>query len=200
MVWPVEDIEPDELFGNALRRLDAVRDKYNVFIDWLEDMRSLRLRFEDKTSVQQALAAVSAAVTEALIQSHSEDPFNIVLPPSPGRMKQAVTPLLREVAGPDKQGVIYKVLLAGDELSEAERRSWALTRIKVAAEQEELLVRSIRSVLGKLRFVTTSVRLRVHFGFLEITTYRKDFKGLAYSYDMFSRMLASKAHAHLNKW
>lgn len=197
-LWPDDFVEPFKLLGDNLRQLNTIRVDADVFIDWSPKANALRIRSDTYKDLSKALEAVADVVKDAEARSEANEPLYIVEPPSVEGMRIAVTPVFKDIVQ-GFQPVIAKVVLAGRELNNCERQQWVKQRISIAVEQEILITKYVKDLLNRVALLKDGMKLRVHFGFFNIESYKKDFRDEKYSFQQFYKMLASKVKAKLIK-
>ncbi|KAI9732508.1 MAG: hypothetical protein M1818_007546 [Claussenomyces sp. TS43310] len=199
-LWPSQEIHPSEILGNSLKNLDPIRETCGIYIDWDASMQSLRLRSSDGRMVYEALEGLKAALRDAKAQAAGIEHLYIVQPPSMMAMTSAVTPVLSQVPSLVRQPVIESVALTGHKLSTQDRMKWDKQRSLLVAKQWQTCYTRMMDAFERLRSLQTPLRLRVNFGAMHISTYKKDFQGISYNFDKFANMMGeSRTKAALNK-
>lgn len=118
-----------DLLGFRLNKLDNIRIDHQVYIDWQDSMRSLKISSKAEANsdfyVIKAIHAVRTAIEHAKAERILATPLYLALPPSVDAMRNIVRPSLVE------PGRVTKLELAGQLLSTEEKAEWKQERIVI---------------------------------------------------------------------
>jgi hypothetical protein len=119
-------------------------------------------------NVIKAITAIRQDVMDAKARRLSATPLYIIAPPSP----QAMRPLVRPVKYQNKLNIIE---LRGEELSTNEREEWSRHRTVLLKENTDSFTIHLVKHLHALAPLKQRMRMRVHFGHLNLRQWPKSF-------------------------
>ena len=105
-------------------------------------------------------------------------------------MRAVVSPQFKINGAANRQSEIEKVVLSGPLLGKDELISWESEKLSITAANQVRFSKHFQKALDELSVLMTHMRMRVHFGLIELSLYRKDFRNSDYSFKRFSDMMA----------
>jgi len=100
----------------------------------------------------------------------------------------------------DLQPIVKRVALAGDVLDRVQQLQWEKQRADIIISNEIIFFNHLKETLGGIKALKVGMRMRVDYGHLELTQYRRNFLSVSYSYDKFSQMMReSRTTARLER-
>jgi hypothetical protein len=161
----------------------------------VEDLRCIRVRADNEINVQNGLDGVKSKVRQAKAAASGLRPLYIVEPPT---MSSRVSPKFKP-SKTVKQPVVEKILLEGFEPTEDECIKWEYRRNLILQSNEKMFKEHMEKTFAELRELTSGQRMRVHFGQMHLTVYRKNFDA-SYMFEDFSKMMKeTRTKAYLEK-
>ena len=145
--------------------------------------------------MRNALDGIKSMVRQAKATASGQRPLYIVEPPT---MSSRVSPKFKP-SPTVKQPVVEKIVVGRLEPTKHERIKWEYWRKVILQSNEQMFKEHMEKALVGLREITTGQRMRVHFGQMHLTLYRKDF-GADYLFEDFSKMMKeNRTGAYLEK-
>ncbi|KAF4634051.1 hypothetical protein G7Y89_g4051 [Cudoniella acicularis] len=169
--WPNKYSTPAQLFGTRLEDLDYIRKTFKVWIRWDANLESLQASSPRNLNAQQnvteAIVAIRQSYHNAKARKISASPLFIMVPPT--------TAAIQSVVRPKKNEGVVTLELTGGRLSTPGQRDWESKRA-LMLEQNQKKFRD--HLVDRLLAVATMkgwMRMRVHFGHLNLTKYPPEF-------------------------
>lgn len=189
-----------DLFGMKLEKLNPVRLDYKVWIEWLPLARALQISSRSYKNgyrrVTDAVKCIQNIAQDTKASSILATPIYIATPPTTDGIKTIVRP--RTIRSSPKQATDLE--LFGDGYSEEQTKAWSETRSTMLVRNRKKLEQQLIKGLLSLAPYRGWMRLRVHFGRVAFTEYRKDFAESKLSFEKFSSMLGlARTTAHLER-
>lgn len=187
-MWPKDSGSPEDLLGNDLVELDHLRVDHDTYIDYDDSMHSLRLRSHSQSNLTKVTAGIRTAIRDAKARNGTTVKALFVHPPSATVKRSKVALTFGNTALGNRDPRVTGMKLGGEPLSSNDAILWEAQRLLLLRQNNVNMFRLIKEVTTNLRNLKSSMRMRVHFGHLELLQYRKSFVDNAYMYDSFIRM------------
>ncbi|RFU35360.1 hypothetical protein B7463_g1011, partial [Scytalidium lignicola] len=191
-LWPRQSEPPTELLGLKLEDLNNVRTEQKVYIDWDDDTGCLRIRSHSAfgDSIQDAIQAINLEVRNAKTRAISALPVYIIVPPTESAIRTIISPIFSSQEDHQIRGTIVGFNLCGAELTQQNLIKWRMNVRPgiLRANRQRVQQHLIKTALG-LSVYRGWMRMRVHFGHLNLKQYRKDFTESTYSFKDFAKMM-----------
>jgi hypothetical protein len=198
-LWSDKDCSPSDLLGQGLKLLDEVRKQYHVYIDLVDRLGCIKLRAENETNILDGLDGVKSRVRQAKAAAGGLRPLYIVEPPTTAAMTSTVSPKFESSTETVKQPIVEKILLAGSRLIGDEGIDWEDRRRAILQSNGKLFKDHVEKNFAELGELISGQRMRVHFGHMHLTLYRKNFS-TGYLFEDFLKMMSeTRTKAHLEK-
>ncbi|RDL42028.1 uncharacterized protein BP5553_02007 [Venustampulla echinocandica] len=185
-LWPDKSQTPMQLLGLRMEDLDHIRKEFNLYIQWDADSRSVIISSERqpnaKYNVSEAIKGIRQAYQNVKARSLSVTPLFIVVSPARETMRQIVRPTRY------REGLTI-IELAGDKLSGWDLLNWESTREAREEENYTKVHNHLAKHLLALAPLKGWMRMRVHFGHLNLTQYPKAFGQSQCSFEKFLEIL-----------
>lgn len=180
------------LFDPTLKVFHNLRSTYKVHIDWDDKLRCLRINCNARgaeQNVADAIRGIKVLQRNAQAQVISASPEYIIVPPTPSAMRSIVQPKVTEKRENSVNPVVTSIELAGDRLSADEMSEWEshlrqINKDNYKTFREHLINRTLP--LGDLR---GWMRMRVHFGHVNLSQYQEAFANGKYTFELFADMM-----------
>jgi hypothetical protein len=183
-----------------LKLLDEVRSQCHVYIDFVERLGCIKLRAENEINIQDGLDGVKSKVRQAKAAASGLRPLYIVEPPIIATLTSRVSPEFKSSTQTVKQPVVEEIILAGSQLITIEETlNWEDQRKATLLSNEKLFKEHVEKVFIELRAIKSDQRMRVHFGHMHLTLYRKDFEAGYLFQDFLKMMRETRTKAYLEK-
>jgi hypothetical protein len=183
-----------------LHRLNDIRSTTQVYIDFDVGCNSIRVRSNSAAKNQNAIEEVKKAIRCAKADAAGLAPLFLVEPPSLASIRSTVIPIFKENGYDPQHPVIQKVILSGSKLSAKDTIAWDEERLKLGKTNKSLFLEHLKRSFEEFGDLQSNMRMRVHFGHVELLLYRKDFKDKSYSVQKFMKMmLETRTKAQLEK-
>lgn len=193
-LWPNAETNPREIFGRTLDALDIYRRAHSVFIIWDEELHCLVVKSSSyinaNKDIKAAIKGIRQAHQDAKSQAIFAIPKYIVLVPTTDAIREKVT--YKSVKkGEGSYPMITGLQLSGPQLSGTDKKKWAETYETTYQEKFDDVKGHLKKSLGRLRNTKDWMRMRVHFGQVNLQKYKEDFYNDGYSFSKFCEMMTS---------
>lgn len=191
-LWPKGSKDPMDLFDPTLKAFDKLRVTYKVHIDWNDKMRCLRINCNARGAVQNvadAIQGIKVLQRHAQAQVISASPEYIIVPPTPDAMRSIVRPGAWGDREHCANRVVERIELAGDPFSLAEKMEWQYHRHQMNEENYEKFRKHLIDRTIPLGDLMGWMRMRVHFGHVNLSQYQDAFAAGMYTFDLFCDMM-----------
>jgi hypothetical protein len=112
-------------------------------------------------------------------------------PPSSIAMREHVSARLKE-GGNENKLVVRRVRLVGSCLYGSMIPAWEAKRAQLLEANEKRLQQHLKFTFKNICSLQSSMRMRLHFGYIELKDYRKDLAEIGLTYDAFAKMMTEK--------
>jgi hypothetical protein len=138
--------------------------------------------------VEKAISAIRAVVKSAKAQAASAAPLYLIIPPSATVMRTTIMPKLRAGGDGTQTFVVEGLGLAGSPFDADEQMQWSDLRVSTMDTNMKTYFDHIKELFDDLKNLKSWMRMRIHFGQLELLQFRKEFK-MGYSWSNFVKMM-----------
>lgn len=177
------------LGGASLKKLDALRTTYYVYIDWDSDKHAIRVTSErSQEDVASALKGVRQAFKNAEAEETYSKPLYIIVPPNENIMRTIVEPASTS-NNDGTRGQPSGAKLAGDSLSREEKSAWKANIEQKLEKNQKGFEDRLSAVTRKLSHYMPWMRMRVHFGHICLEKHDAKFKTSEMSFKEFEKMM-----------
>ncbi|KAI1008014.1 hypothetical protein K3495_g227 [Podosphaera aphanis] len=188
-LWPYWYESPVILLGPRLEDLNPVRLENRVWIEWDETSKCINISTRSTRAVvgtlEDAVKGIRDVIEHAKAARITASPLHIVHPPNSVVMRKLIKPKVVE-KNPLKAA---KIELEGEELSRKEKLEWEASRNGKLSFNSQLLRNHLSGKLLIYAPVKNWMRLRVHFGNININQYTNEFATTGSSWSSFVVMV-----------
>ncbi|TAQ89442.1 hypothetical protein B7494_g2207 [Chlorociboria aeruginascens] len=189
-LWPSRDETPMD-FGIDLKALSAFM---HVHIDWDPTRKYLKINpgagTDSERRVQAAIKHLRQTIYDTKAQAIFEAPLFLLDPPTKGAMRTIVQPIFPYGTTFADRPRVVGFKLAGERLDLAASTHWADTqRPALIKSNLKRMEDHLRKNLANLQNIRGWMRMRVHFGHLNLIEYMTSFGQMESSFDSFHDMM-----------
>jgi hypothetical protein len=140
----------------------------------------------------EAIAGIRSAIYHANAEAIAAKPLCLIELPSNSEMRSRVTPIFSQHISVGHQARILKVIFTGERISTAESAAREFIRDKAEIERRFIFASYVKTSIASLIPLRSGMRMRIHFGHLEIKTYQKNFvQGSGIGFEDFCAMMGA---------
>ncbi|KZF26310.1 hypothetical protein L228DRAFT_235398 [Xylona heveae TC161] len=158
--WPVEEIRPESILGKSFEAFDHIRMH-----------AAFKVLSQTFNELDVALSRIRGTLCEIMTRSNRPVTLYLVAPPSVEAVRTEVELEERKMGLSRLSGVVPR--LTGPKLSKTDQYTWVSLRPKLAAANAKLLRKATSDCLRTLKFYRGHISMRVRFGTLFLSSYRK---------------------------
>ncbi|KAI9839915.1 MAG: hypothetical protein M1819_000107 [Sarea resinae] len=174
-LWPSSELRIEATLGHNLEALDPVRMSCRCHVIYESGSSLLKILGHDLTNVDQAIKRIRVTICEIMVRSSRPTRLYLVNPPSIEGARKEVKLIPEKIPKDSVSPSMAPVLpmLTGSRFTGRELNEWAGLRSRALSSNLRRLREAIDDCLKKLRFHRGHIRVRVHFGSLYLTGYKK---------------------------
>lgn len=158
-----------------------------MYIEFDTAMQCLVVSSRDS---QQAMGPIIDGVRRAIQHSYAQglsaNPVYIVVPPTASAMRPIVRPRVARLA-PKKLAKYLE--LAGDKLTDKKKKEWKDARPAMVQQNRVRFRDTLVKKLVELEPLKGWMRMRVFFGYVELSAYRRGFAASEVTFETFADMV-----------
>ncbi|KAL9101487.1 MAG: hypothetical protein Q9163_003258 [Psora crenata] len=147
-IWPIDEVNPQDIFGLSIEAFDTVRFEYNSHIIFDPHQRTFKIFSDNVDAVENSIARIEGALKGAEV-----------------RLKSGSV----STGGP----VISKIpVLSGKPLDTGAQTKWMTTSRELDLANARRMAQALHGVLKTLPYYQGQLRMRVQFGTFELRTFK----------------------------
>ena len=170
-LWPMDEVNPHDVFGLSIEAFDSVRFKNKCHIVFDDRQEAFRVFSDKKAGVEGSIECIERALKGFVAQNSRRIVEHLVELPPLSCLKQEVKLLQGSLS---KTGaVISKVpLLSGKPLNPVARSKWLLESQVMQNSNVQQIVYAFQRVVAILPYYHGQLRIRVVFGSFELRMFK----------------------------
>ncbi|KAL9124773.1 MAG: hypothetical protein Q9217_005926 [Psora testacea] len=170
-VWPVEKINPHEIFGLGIEAFDTVRFKNKCHIIFDDREEAFKIFSNKAGAIEKSIAQIDGALNSFVAQNSRKVVQYCAELPSLSAMRQDVS--LRPGTISEDGAVISKLpILSGRPLDVAARSKWMIENHELQTSNAHRVAQGLQRVITTLPFYQGQLRIRVLFGTFELRVFK----------------------------
>lgn len=178
-IWPDYGFPPTALLGNNLEALDPIRTEHRCYITW-ESTKSLFVIYSDSQSaIENAITRIRTTICEIATRSRATTKVYMIEPLKPHIVGREVELIPYQQflgnASRDDGAAITTVVprMTGPPPTSKEREDWLILQSLIGYSNDTSFKRVVAARLESARYYRGHVRMRVNFGVMRLSTYKK---------------------------
>lgn len=169
-LWPVNEIQPEDLLGPSFEAFDPLRMSFNSYILFDAKLEAFKVMADQAEGVEKAMLRIEGAFKEFVARSNAATNVYMVERPDELSVRKDVK-MVKKYLSPSEHAQVPS--LAGDRLGPPELVKWLEDIKPVEEEQLFSFHEKIEKGLNRLRFFRGRVHMRALLGTFALTTYRR---------------------------
>lgn len=179
LIWPVDELRPEDIFGSSCEAFDPIRFQYQCHIVFDNKEECFKVMTTNDNSVERSLLRIEGIMKEYVAKSSHRIIKHLVEPPSSSAIRKEIKtedgPILGTATTPCKIPV-----LTGEELDPIERSAWVKRTAKIILDNHGHTEGALLECIPNLTFFRGQVHMRVHFGTFAMTLYKSKGESLPF--------------------
>ena len=172
-LWPMEEINPHDIFGVSMEAFDIVRFKNRCHIVFEDRSETFRIFSDRKDAIENSISQIEGALKAFVAQNCRKVVEHCVhaIASSSASMR---TEVRLNPGSTSKEGVIISKLpvSSGEPLKLAARTERVMEIQGLRTANVRRVTQALRDVITVLPFYQGSLRIRIHFGTFELRTFK----------------------------
>lgn len=170
-IWPVDEVQPEDILGPSLEAFDPVRYQYHCHIIFDHKLSSFRVFSDREDAISKTNDRIVGTMREYVAKSVRPDMLILIEPPIPSVVRKDVR-VRRLSADDSKAGKSMIPVLTGSTLDAEGRREWIEKRDELIKRNNHRMELSLRKCVARLPHHRGLVRIRVQFGTFALKVFR----------------------------
>ncbi|KAI9696531.1 MAG: hypothetical protein M1836_005550 [Candelina mexicana] len=189
-LWPSAELRPDVCLGKSFEVLDPIRMAHGCYIVFDSSRSIFKVMSNNANAISEVLSRLRGTVCDVVSRNNEPIRLYLVDPPSCTAIRKHV-----DFIKTDNHCVIPTI--AGAQLSQEELDAWKTSRLNQESSNQQRLKAAIIRCLTNLLYYRGHVRMRVYFGTLVLSSYKKP-TGEKHTLEEFLAMMnSSQTRANL---
>ena len=170
-IWPVDEVQPQDILGPSLEAFDPIRFKYQCHIVFDHKLSSFRIFSDKQDSIKRTMDRMVGTMKEYYAKSERPDKIILIELPNQLAIRKDVMVLPLSLNDPKaKQSMIP--VLTGDRLDPKSRCDWHEKSDELTRNNNRRTELLLRKCVGNLQHHRGLVRIRIQFGTFALKVYR----------------------------
>ena len=170
-IWPVDEVQPEDILGPSLEAFDPIRFQYQCHIVFDHKLSSFMIFSDKEDSIKRTMDRIVGTMKEYVAKSVRPDRMFLIEPPKPSAIRKDVMVLPLSLDDPKANKSMIPVL-TGSLLDRQSRRDWLEKGEELARSNNCRIELSLRKCIANLQRHRGLVRLRIQFGSFALEQYR----------------------------
>ncbi len=170
ILWPVDEVLPEDLLGPSLEAFDPIRFQHHCHIVFDSKSASFRIFTEKEESVRKTMYRIEGTMREYVAKSARPDMIILWEPPSSSAIRKDVKILPASINQPNTENIMVPVL-TGSTLDPKARNEWLGESKELTMKNNVHMERSLRKCIANLPHYRGLVRMRVLFGTFALSSF-----------------------------
>ena len=177
-----------DFFGENLNALNEIRVICQAYIDFERSIGSIRIRSNNPTCVQRAISSIRVTIRDIKAQTASSSPLYIVEPPTLCQGSK-VTFGFSPAENGGSEPMLTSMTFNPSCPTEQEATMWNIRKAEYHEENRQRYLNHFKKAIDELQALKSWMRMRVHFGQVQLLQYHKISKDSAYTYGQLVEMM-----------
>ena len=170
-IWPVDEVQPEDILGSSLEAFDPIRFQYQCHIVFDHKLSSFRIFSDKADSITRTMDRIIGTKMEYVAKSQRPDKMILIEPPNPSTIRKDVKMLPLSLDNP-KAGRSMIPVLTGGTLDPKSRCDWLEKGNELTKNNNDRVELSLRKCIANLQHHRGLVRIRIQFGTFALKVYR----------------------------
>ena len=170
-LWPVDEVQPEDILGPSLEAFDPIRFQYQCHIVFDHKLSSFRIFSDKEDSIRRTMDRMVGTMKEYVAKSVRPDEMILIEPPKPSVVRKDVMVLPLSL-DESKAGRSKIPVLTGATLDQKSRCDWLEKSDELARNNNSRIELSLRKCIANLQHHRGLVRIRIQFGTFALKYYR----------------------------
>ncbi len=170
VLWPVDEVLPEDLLGPSLEAFDPIRFQHHCHIVFDSKLASFRIFTDKEESVLKTMYRIEGTMREYVAKSARPDMIILWEPPSSSAIRKDVKILPASINQPKTENIMVPVL-TGSTPDPKARNEWLGESKELTMKNNVHMERSLRKCIANLPHYRGLVRPRVLFGTFALSSF-----------------------------
>ena len=170
-LWPVDEVQPEDILGSSLEAFDPIRFQYQCHIVFDHKLSSFRIFSDKEDSIRRTMDRMVGTMKEYVAKSVRPDKMILIEPPKPSAIRKDVMVLPLSLGDP-MAGQSKIPVLTGGTLDAKSRCDWLEKGDELTRNNNRRMELSLRKCIANLQHHRGLVRIRIQIGTFALKVYR----------------------------
>ena len=170
-LWPVDEVQPEDILGPSLEAFDPIRFQYQCHIVFDHKLSSFRIFSDKEDSIRRTMDRMVGTMKEYVAKSVRPERMILIEPPNPSAIRKDIMVLPLSLNDP-KAGQSMIPVFTGGKVDPKSRCDWLEKGDELTRNNNARMELSLRKCIANLQHHRGLVRTRIQFGIFALKTYR----------------------------